>query len=130
MSCVFCGLTKENVVYEDEHVLVVVDLYPYSNRHLLIIPKQHKEFLHLCSDEELAAMMRAAKHLVKALNLTSYNLLQNNKNGQVIFHCHLHLIGANDSGCLKIGPQKEVQLDKQKYLHLVEEIKSEIQKSN
>lgn len=46
-QCVFCalhdvGVSAEHwVLYDSEHVLVVMNKFPYNNGHLLVMPKKH-----------------------------------------------------------------------------------------
>jgi histidine triad (HIT) family protein len=41
-------------VYEDEHVLAFLDIFPLSEGHTLVIPKERKAHLHELSDEQSA----------------------------------------------------------------------------
>jgi histidine triad (HIT) family protein len=47
-ECVFCqivvGRAPARKVYEDEHTLAFLDLYPISRGHTLVIPKKHVEW--------------------------------------------------------------------------------------
>ncbi|KAI5171249.1 histidine triad (HIT) family protein, partial [Pancytospora epiphaga] len=96
MGCLFCQLqsNKENIIYEDESLYVILDRFPLSNRHLLVIPKNHYEFFHLCPEDIVSAMALKARELVITLKMEKYNLLQNNGNCQLIRHSHLHIIEA------------------------------------
>lgn len=125
MSCLFCDLrdSRTATVYENDAVYVIVDRFPCSDRHLLIIPKQHHPVLHEYTDDVLTSLVLTAKFLVQKLNMEKYNLLQNNINGQIIMHCHLHLVGANESGCLKIGESSSLKLSDEAYKELTEKIK-------
>lgn len=85
-------------VYEDDHVLAFLDLYPLSHGHTLVIPKERKAFLHELSDESAAAigrvLPRIAQAVLTATGATDYNVLQNNGAAahQAIFHVHFHII--------------------------------------
>ena len=45
MDCVFCKIVNGDIpskcLYEDELVMVIMDVNPSSNGHSLIIPKKH-----------------------------------------------------------------------------------------
>ena len=126
-SCLFCTLSKveESKVYENEKVFVIVDRYPYSDRHLLIISKEHQDLLHKLDDDMLASMVTTAKFLAQTLKMEKYNLVQNNINGQIIMHVHMHLIEANESGRLcTSSPNKTLKLSDDEYSTLVSKIKS------
>lgn len=125
MSCLFCDLqmNKENVIYETETIYVVLDRYPLSNRHLLVIPKEHHDVFHKYDEKILTEIVKIVKFLVIKLKMESYNLLQNNINGQIIKHCHMHLVEANDTGKLSMQDTKYLKLNNEEYKQLVSEIK-------
>jgi histidine triad (HIT) family protein len=85
-------------VYEDDHVLAFLDIFPLSKGHTLVIPKEPAETLDQLSDEASAAIGRVLPRLcravMKASGATAYNVLQNNGPGahQAVFHVHFHII--------------------------------------
>ncbi len=85
-------------VYEDEHVLAFLDIFPIAPGHTLVIPKERKAHLHELSDEASAAIGRAlprvARAVLAATGATAYNVLQNNgaEAHQAVFHVHFHVI--------------------------------------
>ncbi|MCX6121722.1 MAG: HIT family protein [Ignavibacteriales bacterium] len=100
-DCIFCKIaskeTPAEVLYENEHVIAVLDINPIHYGHALIIPKQHcNGFLDL-PDEIYHSILQAAKivtqALVQSLTLEGYNLFSNNGTiaGQSVFHFHLHI---------------------------------------
>lgn len=104
-NCLFCKMVAGQIpvtkVYEDEDVLVFLDIGPISDGHTLVIPKQHFERLDDCPAELLG---RVFSHLGKiagavagAMNSDGYNVLCNNGSaaGQVIEHLHFHIISRN-----------------------------------
>jgi histidine triad (HIT) family protein len=96
-------------VYEDEHVLAFLDIFPLSRGHLLVIPKEPAETLDQLSDDAAAAigrvLPRLARATMKASGATAYNLLQNNGAGahQAVFHVHFHIIPKLDGQGLGVG---------------------------
>ena len=53
---------RQLVVARDEHVVVLLNRYPYSNCHLLVSPRRHvAELSDLTDEEHLAAMRRMAR---------------------------------------------------------------------
>lgn len=123
-DCLFCTLqsVRENILYENDSVYVIVDRFPFSNRHLLIIPKEHHDVFHKYDEGVLFEAVRVARLMVKRLNMESYNILQNNKNGQIIPHFHMHLIEANASGRLALNDNHPLRLSDSEYKDLVTEI--------
>jgi histidine triad (HIT) family protein len=85
-------------VYEDDRVLVFLDICPASCGHTLIIPKEPAETLDQLSDESAAAigriLPRVCRAVMKATGTTAYNVLQNNgaMARQVVKHVHFHVI--------------------------------------
>lgn len=63
--------------------------------------------------------------IVEKFNMKKYNILQNNVNGQLIKHCHFHLIEANDSGFLSTKDSKSISMNDQEYTRLVQIFKQE-----
>lgn len=101
-NCLFCkivsGETPSVNVYEDNHTLAFLDLYPISKGHTLIIPKQHFENLEELPKKSFIHIFNTAQKisyaLRKSIGAEGINLLQNNglAAGQEIFHFHLHII--------------------------------------
>ena len=59
-GCVFCRMLKENedkknlIVRRSDLSFTVLNLYPYNNGHILILPKRHVDDLSKLSAEETA----------------------------------------------------------------------------
>lgn len=125
-NCLFCHLVnvKENVVYEDDSCYVIVDRFPLSNRHLLIIAKSHHSTLTELDDSTICASILLTKKIAMKLKLEKYNLIQNNVNQQQIPHFHIHLIGCNESGSFKSGSVEILKFSDSEYSALAQEIKS------
>lgn len=85
-------------VYEDEHVLAFLDVFPLSRGHTLVIPKERARSLDALSDAAAAAIGRVLPRICRAVmrvsGATDYNVLQNNGPAahQAVFHVHFHII--------------------------------------
>ncbi len=100
-DCVFCrivsGEIAAEVLFENEHVVSILDINPIHFGHALVIPKIHfRDFLALdpgCYASLLSATRVVTDALVKGLNLEGFNLFSNNGRiaGQSVFHFHLHV---------------------------------------
>ena len=103
--CVFCSLrdsdSDENnfVLYRALHNFVVLNLYPYTSGHLLIIPYEHTAELDQASKESTAEMMDLAKRCQTILRETyrphGFNLGMNlgrSAGAGVDNHIHLHVL--------------------------------------
>ena len=85
-------------VFEDENVLAVMDLFPQSRGHMLVLPKAASRNL---LDADPAALAKAAAYLPRlaralkaATGADGLRLAQFNEAvaGQTVFHLHFHLI--------------------------------------
>jgi histidine triad (HIT) family protein len=89
-------------LYEDDHVLAFLDIFPVARGHCLVIPKEPAETLDKLSDDAAAAVGRAlprvARAVLAATGATAFNVLQNNGAlaHQAVFHVHFHIIPKYD----------------------------------
>ena len=96
-------------LYEDDHVLAFLDIFPLSRGHCLVIPKEPAETLDQLSEDAAAALGRVlpriARAVLAATGASAFNILQNNGAAahQAVFHVHFHIIPRLDDGGLGIG---------------------------
>ena len=101
-NCVFCkilaGDLPVSMIYEDDAVVVFVDLQPVNDGHLLIVPKVHAPYMKDVTAETLQHMMKVAQNMNAALRASKYPcegvnlfLADGEAAHQEIFHCHLHV---------------------------------------
>lgn len=92
------GSLPSHRVYEDEHVLAILDIGPLTRGHVLVIPKEPAETLDALSDESAAAVGRVLPRLCRAVvavtGVRDYNVLENNGHAahQAVRHVHFHII--------------------------------------
>jgi ATP adenylyltransferase len=113
------------VLWSTEFSIVIINLYPYTNGHLLIAPKQHKpEFEQLTEDEsnDLAAQTTQAIVLLKrAISPQGFNIgtnLGRCAGAGLPGHLHQHVVPrwAGDTnfmsvvGTVRVVPQAVSQL--------------------
>jgi len=97
------------IIHEDELFLAIVDRFPATPGHVLILPKRHAASIFDLNEAESAALMplakRVAEKIQSTLNPMGLNLLQNNGKaaGQVVFHYHLHLIPRYEGDSFKFS---------------------------
>jgi histidine triad (HIT) family protein len=126
-SKIIAGTIPCHKVYEDEHVLAFLDINPLSNGHTLVIPKEPAETLDKLSDEAAAAvgrvLPRLARAVLKTVDATEFNILQNNGRGahQAVFHVHFHIIPRIGGTGLGVG-WKPKQLDQDAAAELAKKI--------
>ena len=101
-SCIFCKIVAGEApaakVYEDEHALAFLDLFPAAEGHALVIPKAHYENLFDATDATLPGVWLAARRVARAMRkaLAPDGLMVFQLNGaaagQTVFHYHMHLM--------------------------------------
>ena len=86
-------------VWEDDHVLAFMDVFPQSEGHVLVIAKTStaRNLLEIEPDvlaRVMAATQRTARAVEKALNPEGFQIMQFNgeAGGQTVFHLHFHII--------------------------------------
>lgn len=89
-------------VFEDDTVLAMMDIFPQSRGHLLVIPKAPSRNLLDADPAVLAAaiphVQRLAQAVQKALQPDGIRIAQFNEApaGQSVFHLHFHIIPIYD----------------------------------
>lgn len=98
-TCLFCKISKERVIAENEHAYAIRDGFPVTEDHSLIIPKRHVEDYFGLTEVELLAcdsLLKIIKNdvLESDSSIEGFNIGMNSGlvAGQTIFHCHIHLI--------------------------------------
>ena len=94
------GEIPAHKVYEDDVALVMMDIFPQSRGHVLVIPKAASRNL-LDADpaalsEVIALVQRVARAVKAATGADGIRLAQFNEDaaGQTVFHLHFHVIPA------------------------------------
>lgn len=102
-TCVFCAVIRGElpaaVVYEDDIALVILDLFPVSYGHTLIISKQHVATvaeLPQATTEHMLLLQRATIAALRQVDpsILAQNLMINDgpESNQHIPHVHWHII--------------------------------------
>jgi len=114
-GCPFCRIVRQElkavVVHEDNDILVIMDLYPATPGHMLVLPKEHIETLYAMPEDIGARIMittiAVAKSIKQKLSPIGLNLIQSNElsAGQTVSHFHLHIVPRykDDSVLLRFG---------------------------
>lgn len=72
-ECVFCRMLAD--VHDEDHLIlhrsdscfIVLNRYPYTSGHLMVVPNQHVSSLEECPDDALQSMILLAKKLESQL---------------------------------------------------------------
>lgn len=107
------GELPSSKVYEDEHTVAFLDLYPTNKGHTLVVPKKHcTDFVSAdpeCLKSVLDTTQTVARAVMGATGAEGCNVTTNNGavSGQVIFHLHWHIIPRFHGDGLAMWPQTE-----------------------
>ncbi len=76
IGCIFCDAQNENiedetslVIQKDTYTFTVLNLYPYNNGHLMVVPYRHLNDPGLMTEEENAEVMKNINKAIKALKI-------------------------------------------------------------
>jgi ATP adenylyltransferase len=105
MSCIFCQVAAEEkdeenlVVYRGRHNFIVLNRYPYTSGHLMIVPYEHVDSLDGATAEVLQEMILLAQqsqaHLREIYKPEGLNLGMNlgeSAGAGIAGHIHLHVL--------------------------------------
>lgn len=98
IKCNFCNV-RENIQYEAGSAFAILDRFPATKYHTLVIPKRHVESYFELTDLEhmdCINLINTIKIVLCKLDesITGFNVGTNvgKDAGQTVFHCHIHLI--------------------------------------
>ena len=138
MSCLFCkirdGEATSYKVYEDEYTLAFLDANPVADGHVLLIPREHAQYIEDLREETAENLMKTLIKIVppiqRAMKSTDSNIAINNgpNAGQYVPHVHIHItprptrVGSPFfSSVGRFKPRK-----KEYFVEIAEKIKKEI----
>ncbi|MEP3889751.1 MAG: HIT family protein [Hellea sp.] len=93
-------------VYEDSNVLSIMDAFPQSEGHVLVIPKAPSRNLLETNAKDIGRLFGAVQRIAKAVEaalkpdgivITQFN---GAPAGQTVFHTHVHIIPRYDGKAL------------------------------
>ncbi len=71
-ECIFCdasaGRNDDLLLWRGRYCFIILNLYPYNNGHLMVVPNRHLSALEALAGEEQAEMMTFARLSEMALN--------------------------------------------------------------
>ncbi len=104
-GCIFCNKPKEDddkknlILYRGEHCFTIMNLYPYNNGHLMVIPYRHISDICLLDDNEAMDMMDQVRSMVailrKVMNPEGFNTglnLGRAGGAGIADHMHMHIV--------------------------------------
>lgn len=98
-KCPFCDLKDKYVVAREKDVVLTMNLFPYIEGHMMVIPTKHFEKLADYSEEDWLAthkMISLGMDVIrKGLGVKDVNVLYREgteKSGSSLKHLHIHLL--------------------------------------
>ena len=122
-ECVFCRINRGEIpsttIYENEEFRVMLDRFPASKGHILILPKKHIEDIYDLEPESAGRLFQLATMFSTIIKRTfandGLNIIQNNGKaaGQTVPHYHLHMIPRYENDHMQIGwaPDEKVTVE-------------------
>ncbi|MGH2524978.1 MAG: HIT family protein [Anaerolineales bacterium] len=105
MSCIFCDKPAEDrdvenlIVHRGERVFVILNLYPYNNGHLMVVPYEHAPSLEQLDAPTLTELMLVTNQGLAALRMVyqpqAFNLginIGQAAGAGIADHVHLHVV--------------------------------------
>ncbi|MGK2866964.1 MAG: HIT family protein [Mycobacterium sp.] len=103
MTCVFCAIVAGDApavrVFENDDLLAILDIRPFTRGHTLVFPKRHVVDLTDTPPETVAAMATLGQRIARAARVSGLHADGNNiaiNDGkaafQSVFHIHLHVV--------------------------------------
>jgi ATP adenylyltransferase len=137
-KCIFCDAIEQNidddenlVVYKAENSYVILNLYPYNNGHLMVVPYRHVSEFTLLSREEKIEMMDLVDFCMKALkdrlSAQGFNMGANigrAAGAGIDDHLHIHIVPRWNGDTNFMPALGEVKIISQDLLHCKQELRS------
>jgi ATP adenylyltransferase len=123
-ACVFCHAAAANqdretlILYRSEKTFIILNRYPYTSGHVMIVPYAHVADFSAADPDMLAEMMRLAQRMQVALQKTyrpeGFNIGMNlgrAAGAGIIGHLHLHVLPrwAGDANFMTVVGETRVE---------------------
>ncbi len=130
-NCVFCRIIKGEIgadkVYEDEKFFAFLDMKPVNPGHVLLVPKQHTDYIFDIEEPIYSELFQTAKKLAepikKAIRPRRVGIAVE---GFGVPHAHIHLVPLNRG--YELDPNRAKMAKPEELKELAEKIKKEINK--
>jgi histidine triad (HIT) family protein len=111
-ECLFCKIVAGELpstrVYEDDRAIAIMDIFPATRGHVLVMPRDHARDITDIGDGDLAHCAVVAKRLaglaIERLGADGVTVMQSNGPAawQTVFHFHVHVIPRYDGDPLTL----------------------------
>lgn len=104
-GCIFCNKPEQDtdrenlILHRGEHAYIIMNLFPYTNGHVMVVPYKHTGNLEDLEDSYLLDIMKLSQFCVKAMKKcmgpagfnAGFNIGRPAGAG-VVDHVHLHIV--------------------------------------
>lgn len=99
-KCIFCQIAQGQLlnypVYEDAEFLAFMDIHPINPGHVVLIPKQHLEYVFELPDDIYQKLFATAKKISGPLRkVMAAKRVALAVEGFAVNHAHVHLVPVN-----------------------------------
>lgn len=111
-KCVFCEILASRmpaeIVYRDDVCVALLDAFPFTRGHLLLIPHLHAQHIEELPAETVAHLFRVGSEFSAAFRkhagIPATNLVLNNGKAanQHVPHVHLHVVPRRNGDSLRV----------------------------
>jgi len=104
-DCIFCALPKDDndrqnlIIHRGEFNYIILNLYPYNNGHLMIVPYSHKDDITGLTSDELCEMglltQKCVEIIKEAIKPGGFNIGMNIGSAAgagIEEHLHMHVV--------------------------------------
>ena len=99
-KCVFCDLKDKYIIKKGKRAALTVNLFPYYDGHLMVIPYRHFEKFNEISHDEWSEILDLSKLGIKLMNRilkidnvwVLFRASHGFNGGKSVSHAHLHLV--------------------------------------
>ena len=120
--CPFCHLNEQEIIRQNRYAILTLARAPYTNDHLLVVPKKHVLKLNKLSKKQKDAIESLTYYGMKKLHKKYKNVTllyrEGNKKevGKSVNHSHYHLIPNLQIGAIsQTGPDKRKFWNEEEY---------------
>jgi ATP adenylyltransferase len=105
MECIFCQILEESdgpgnlILHRAQHAFIVLNRYPYTNGHTMVVPYAHESSLEPLPADTLAEMMSLTRqvvaHLRQVYQPEGFNIGMNLgevAGAGISDHVHIHIV--------------------------------------
>lgn len=125
-SKIIAGEIPSYKIAEDENFFAFLDIFPLTEGHVLVVPKNETDRFFDLDENYLSTMLLFAKPIAKAIEKTfACNRCGISVVGLEVPHAHMHLVPINSAddlnftrGKLKLGPEELKAIQEKIMAHL------------